>query len=295
MTEMIQSNTMKREVDNFDYNMKLIDVETIILNYFQLNNIEVTPDNPEYSIYLSSIVDDANNPIHNESFFEYVKEYSNIYFNRVGSMQLADNSNLDVIQKSRLELLNKTFQNIKDENAINIMEAEQSGLVPKPSARRNKTLNVANATGYARKWAFDRNYSFPNYKEDCTNFASQILYYGNVEPSTAVNASGNSWQFGGGAGKGWYNAHQFFTYWSAEGKPVSGFTNATGVKNAAKEGYFLGYKSKKTYEIHHVAYVSKKSGSKIYITQHVTDRRDQDWDTLASTVFLNDSVLVLKF
>ncbi|MGX7420696.1 amidase domain-containing protein [Carnobacterium gallinarum] len=201
MTEMIQSNTKKREVDNFDYNMKLVDVETVILNYFQLNNIEVTPDNPEYSTYLSSIVDDANNPIHNESFFEYVKEYSNVYFNRVGSMQLADNSNLDVIRKSRLELLNKTFQNIKDENAVNIMEAEQSGLVPKPSARRNKTLNVENVTGYARKWAFDRNYSFPNYKEDCTNFASQIVYYGNVEPSTAVNASGNSWQFGGGAGK----------------------------------------------------------------------------------------------
>lgn len=295
MSEIINADKLKRNNDSFDFNIKLGDIESQILDYFSKNNISMNAENPNFSTYLTEIVDDQTNPIHNEAFFEYVKEFAYIYDNRIGSIQASDGSNTNEINIARLELLAKSFADIKNENVNNILTSEAGGKLIKPQTRRNKTLNVANASSYARKFALDRNLNFPNYRADCTNFASQILYYGNVEPSSAVNASGHSWLFTGGGTLAWYNAHQFLNYWSAEGKPVAGFSTAAGVKGAAREGYFLGYQSKKTYEVHHIAYVNKKVGNKIYISQHITDRRDYDWDALAGTVLSSDSVLVLKF
>lgn len=295
ISELVKADEMKRTINTFNLDETLGNVENKILNHMNENAITIIPGSSEYLEYLDDFVLNENNSIKNTDFYEYAKEFSIIYVARIGAIQDEDGSNTEEIDLARADLLAKSFRDIKSENIADLLEAEAIGSMNKPMTRRSTSLNVTNAVNYAKSYGEGHNIAFPKYAQDCTNFASQIAYYGGVEQSQKVNASGNSWFSQAGASNAWRLAHNFATYWTAEGKNVRGYGTVASVKANAATGNFLAYKSRNTYQVHHIAFVSQKSGSKIYISQHTKDRSNHDWDIVSAGVLNVDTVLIIKF
>lgn len=134
---------------------------------------------------------------------------------------------------------------------------------------------------------------FPSYSSDCTNFALQIAYYGGK--SLRPNANGLNWNHNAGvnATRAWTLAHDVMVFWTADGNTTRQFTSKAQAQSYAREGYFIGYFKKNTYQFTHIAYVSKKSGANICITQHTTDRKDALWNSLDTSSW--SSFVVLRF
>ncbi|MGX7419371.1 amidase domain-containing protein [Carnobacterium gallinarum] len=295
ISELVKTDEMKRTISTFNLNETLGNIEMKIIAHMNENAIKIDPESFEYFEYLDGFVVNENNIIKNTDFYEYAKEFSIIYVARIGAIQEADGSNKEEVSLAREELLKKSFNDIKNENISDLLETETMGSINNPMSRRSTALNVANAVKYAKTYGKGHNIAFPVYKEDCTNFASQIAFYGGVEQSSKVNGSGNSWFSTSGASTAWKLAHNFATYWTAEGKNVRGYTTVSSVKANATVGNFLAYSSRNSYQIHHITFVTQKVGSKLYISQHSTNRSNEDWDIVSAGVLNEDTVLIIKF
>lgn len=212
-------------------------------------------------------------------------EFAGIYFSRIGSI-LPENATVDqlsAVNEVKDALLSRTFDSIRTENINLILETEE--VAPSRSARA--AFNVTNANEYARRWWNRRNMLYPVYDNDCTNFASQIAQAGGKPLRPSPNASGMAWTHTAGvsATSAWINAHSFTNFWTADGVATRHFTSKSEAQSYTRAGDFIAYWEKNTFQITHMAYVSKKSGSTAYITQHTTDRVDTSWNSIDTNAY----------
>ncbi|MBO0475099.1 hypothetical protein IGL98_000116 [Enterococcus sp. DIV0840] len=294
------SEVVKEDIKNenseidLDQNLGQVQAELLVLFENQFNKKFETQLEQEYFEFLQNIeFGDLTLSSVEEENLKY-SEFASIYLNRIGSILPVEptEQDIDFVTQEKQTLLSKSFDEIKQENMNMILSTENS----KPNYLNSRAgFNVAKATSYARTWATRRNMLFPSYSSDCTNFASQIAYYGGKPLRPNANGSGLNWNHNAGvnATRAWTLAHGFMTFWTADGMTTRQFTSKAQAQSYAREGDFIGYFKNNTYQFTHIAYVSKKSGSNIYITQHTTDRKDALWNNLDTSSW--NSFVVLRF
>ncbi|WP_339101938.1 amidase domain-containing protein [Candidatus Enterococcus clewellii] len=220
-------------------------------------------------------------------------EFASIYLTRIAALVPVEPTDEEIVAllHEKEYLLERTFNDIRTENISLILGTENT---VKPRMAR-AGFNVTNATKYARDWWNRRNVLFPLYESDCTNFASQIAFYGDKGLRNSANASGMTWTHTAGvtASSPWKLAHNFIVFWTTDGCSTRQFTTKNEAQGYVREGDFVGYFKKNTFQITHIAYVSKKSGNTAYITQHTTDRKDTSWNSINTDSY--SSFIVLRF
>ncbi|MBL1230194.1 amidase domain-containing protein [Enterococcus sp. BWB1-3] len=295
--QVIMQNERKRSVSDFDLSSKLIDSETklLVAAKEQLGKTFEDKFSSEYFNFLNEVANTDKIKIgSSESENIEFNEFASIYTNRIGSITPIteiETSTLDMFN-ARTSLLNKTYNEIKEENRASILAAENAG----SSRIQSRTgFGVYSATTYAKKHAKSYNTNYRAFPSDCTNFVSQIANAGGKSQSYYQNASGMTWYYVNALSYSptWTLAHQFFVYWTASGASTSQYTTKTSAQQGMTEGTFVAYWKKNTYEITHASYVSQKSGTKAYITQHTTDRLNEAWDGLDVSAY--SSFILLKF
>lgn len=80
--------------------------------------------------------------------------------------------------------------------------------------------------------------------------------------------------------------------WKGESRKV--YTSRTAVNSNASVGDVLAYQTRTTGRVWHACIVTKKTGGKIYISQHSGPRKDTLWDNITFS-FTDNNVYVIKF
>ncbi|MBL1229989.1 amidase domain-containing protein [Enterococcus sp. BWB1-3] len=290
----VKEGIQENKID-FNLERKLSDVQQDLLSIIKEKNGKEfeTQLEGEYFRILEAI--ESGNLLISDSDEKNImySEFSSIYLTRIASIlpvNPTDEEVAEILQEKEV-LLERTFNDIRTENIALILSTEDA-----PKARMARAaFNVTNATKYARDWWNRRNVLFPLYESDCTNFASQIAFYGGKPLRNSPNASGMTWTHTAGvtASSPWKLAHNFMVFWTADGYSTRQFSTKNEAQGYVREGDFIGYFKKNTFEISHIAYVSKKSGNTAYITQHTTDRVDTTWNSINTDNY--SAFIVLRF
>lgn len=271
--------------------------EKLITSLLKNYDLVIDPDNISYMNFLETILDNSQTLPTEIEDDEYIMEYILVYAARMSAK-----NNLEYLEE-RTNLINKTFEEIKIENDVALLDAsEQSKSIQ--TSRFGKEKPVFNLMlNYSNLHALVPNPGFRYFTAgDCTNFASQILWKGGMSERHKKNSSSFSWYYSGwnDSSVSWRLAHSFVQYWTADGISVSGFTTAqaSSVQSNAKAGDFLAYKTKKTNQIDHIAFVDWKSNGQLYVSQHSGARKHDNWmNKVVKEGGLDPygSILVLKF
>ena len=168
----------------------------------------------------------------------------------------------------------KTLNDIKEQNedlltlndALNINETKSL------EARDARKGSLEQAKEYARQYAINPSVKYQYFNQDCTNFASQILYEG---WGMSTTSEWNTWSSSELAQRNRRVAHDFAEYWSV----IKGYNGGVlptreQVNQQANPGDFLAYMSRNTGVITHIAFVQEKRAGYIYVSQHTTNLYD---------------------
>lgn len=229
-------------------------------------------------------------------------EFATIYSARITPL-ISNNMNEEYtlnIEKERESLLNKTYQDIKQENIESILNSDTTGK-PKPRGLSSGSFSIAAASNYAKNYAIKANSKWPNFGGlsgggDCTNFTSQITNAAGKRMSYYPNNSGLYWYCTNrfAYGTAWTLAHQFVTYWSADYNVTYSCANKSQVNSKAIEGDFIAYMSKGTYQINHMSYVNAKRSGKVYVSQHSTNKYNVSLDSQNTSSYSSFIVLRIR-
>lgn len=216
-------------------------------------------------------------------------ESENIEFTEFSAIYIS-NIFADSTEKDRTSLLNKTYQEIKEENIKNFLQAEKSS---KNVNDRSAYFNYSKGTAYAKQYSLKYNNYYQNFPSDCTNFTSQIAFAGGKQKVWTKNASGYAWYWDKNNvySHAWTVANIFTQYWTADGALTITETSKVGAQRAMKEGAFIAYWNKNTYQISHMSYCNYKRDGKANISQHTTDRWNYPWDNVNTSPY--SSVIIL--
>lgn len=232
--------------EEFDMNVTYGQIEDSILEFIQDQNLDIIYGSGEYKDFLKTFL--YENEIYplDENIEEYYFEYAALYLNTMEEGNtFKDNRD-------------KTLNDIKEQNedlltlndALNINETKSL------EARDARKGSLEQAKEYARQYAINPSVKYQYFNQDCTNFASQILYEGWGMPTTS---EWNTWSSSELAQRNWRVAHDFAEYWSV----IKGYNGGVlptreQVNQQANPGDFLAYMSRNTGVITHIAFVQEK-------------------------------------
>ena len=270
--------------------------EDMLIETFNQYNVNLDSWSLDYSDKLQ-FIQNEDDSILPESSRNQILDYISFYLSEIASIQLIDGSNQEDVL-SALEKMNRfAFDEKRNINLDNLQEFDDQQNPLARAAKPSRSFNVKKANEYAARYAKGRNaIDYPKFSNDCTNFASQIAKAGGMGTSNSyTNYSGGYWHPSIlSKNKAWYNASTFFNFFNAEGMRSYGAANKAEVNSKAETGDMLCYISRSTGVVDHIAYVNRKTGGKIYISQHTTDRKDEKFDDI--DVFSGVSyVIVLRF
>ncbi|MBO0441267.1 amidase domain-containing protein [Candidatus Enterococcus ikei] len=274
------------------YMMKTIaETEESLINELSSHSIVVDPTNLEYLDILNKII--SEEIILDFSNKEEIYEYISVYQARIAPYQADQTTNTEsynLFVNNRTELLQRTFESIKQENMMQLLEADKINSQKNRSRAavfNRKKPNLSAMNSYAKKFAMGYNsMQYPKYTNgDCTNFASQILERSGLMSVNKRNDSGQVWYCDGNFNTtvAWRLAHSWALYWTAEGYPTRTFGDrqTNQVNSYAKAGDFLAYFTRGTYQINHITYVNRKDGNgNIRVSQHSGARYDDTWKNI---------------
>ena len=171
-------------------------IEDSILEFIQDQNLDIIYGSGEYKDFLKTFL--YENEIYplDENIEEYYFEYAALYLNTMEEGNtFKDNRD-------------KTLNDIKEQNedlltlndALNINETKSL------EARDARKGSLEQAKEYARQYAINPSVKYQYFNQDCTNFASQILYEGWGMPTTS---EWNTWSSSELAQRNWRVAHDF--------------------------------------------------------------------------------------
>lgn len=296
ISESIQELELQKQkrskTNNNYYMMKTVaEVESSLIDILTSKEILVNPTSTEYIDILNKIL--SGEIILDVSNKEELYEYISVYQARIAPYQedqLTNKEAYDLFSANRIQLLQRTFDSIKQENMNQLLEADKINAQKnrsRASVYKRKKPNLAAMNNYAKLYAHSFNsMQYPKYNNgDCTNFASQILERSGLISVNKKNDSGQVWYCDGNFNTtvAWRLAHSWTIYWTAEGYPTKTFGDrqTTQVNNYAKAGDFLAYFSRGTYQINHITYVNRKDGNgNIRVSQHSGPRYDDVWKNI---------------
>lgn len=146
--------------------------------------------------------------------------------------------------------------------------SSKSLTLPAKMSSANKNAAVA----YARKWALKRNPSYRKFDLNCTNFISQAMRAGGWKDDTGLWTSEKNWWYNSlNQSRPWVNAEDWFRFTRNHSKRGSVITNLSKVV----PGDVIQIKFKGQTRIGHSMIVTKKVGTKVYVSYNTTDRLDK--------------------
>lgn len=142
---------------------------------------------------------------------------------------------------------------------------------PRYMERRIRSINLANARAYAKKYAYKANPKYTQFSNgDCANFASQIAYAGGIPMQVDANR-GVGWWWRSAAGIGhsdsWTVADYFKRYFGSSYHTKSWKSFVSNIN----PGDFIGLDYGNDGKIDHVAFVYDKNATGLYIAQHTSN------------------------
>jgi len=289
LTEAVlkQESTEDSSTEYLEMSTKLAETEDRLLNSIKINYNKTDIDvNSDFYLNLLNEISISSDIILSDDELEQAEfsEFATIYINRIASLipiNITD-KNLSEIEKERNILLNRTYQDIKNENLELISNLKVNPSVNSRALRSSGSFSVSTANWYASKYAINSNPNFTTFRAgDCTNFASQIANAAGKQQSYYQNAGNLTWYYTNSFAysKTWSLAHQFVNYWTAEGAQTIQCTTKSAVKSSSREGDFIAYWKKGTYEIGHISYINAKRGNNVYVSQHSTNRYNYSFDS----------------
>lgn len=276
-----------------ELNVSLGDIEESLFNYFRENDLNYQLDSPELFDYLyNQLMNRHDQNLMALENYDDILAYAAEYIYR--STADMDNTIEEISQ-----VLDLTLQDIKDD-----IDSENEETLLSSSAISTlavSSYNRTNAVNYALKYATSYNSTYSNYTNkggDCTNFASQVLRAGGAKDGKTSYPTNYDWSSvrsntGLKNSTAWINADTFRLYWQIKAKSVTKYTTRANVSKNAIKGDILNYAVKKTGRSWHNAIVTDKKGDVLYISQHTSDRKNNNWNNI-SLSFTDNIVYVIK-
>lgn len=284
--DRIRYNEQNKISPDFDLSKRLKETEEKLLlaSKEKLNKDYLDFTSVEYLNFLDKVAN--TNEFHlGDSESENIEftEFSAIYISNI----FVESSDVD-----RENLLNRTYQEIKEENIKNFLQAEE---LAKSVGERSAYFNYSKGTSYAKQYSLRYNNYYQTFPSDCTNFTSQIAFAGGKQKVWTKNASGYAWYWDkkNVYSHAWTVANIFTQYWTADGALTITETSKAGAQRAMKEGAFVAYWNKNTYQISHMSYCNYKKNGKANISQHTTDRWNYPWDSVNTSTYSSFIILYI--
>ncbi|WP_455334962.1 amidase domain-containing protein [Enterococcus quebecensis] len=283
-----------------DMDVTLGEIESTLMDHLKQRGLNYSLHSEELSNYLyDQLVNRSDKELEKLESYENILAYASEYIYR----ETLPNDSRDHSVEDIDSVSDLTLNDIKDIVDEENLETEQLAIEShkniQPTPRAMFTNNhVAN---YARTFAFRYNPAYANYDSrggDCTNFASQALRAGGAKDGvtgypTYINWSSKRSNLGLADSAAWINANSFRQYWQVKGRSVTRHTSKSAVSNTAKLGDILNYANKKTGRSWHNAIVTEKKGGTLYVSQHSSNRNNDNWNNIPIN-FGTDYVYVIR-
>lgn len=269
------------------------EIETELLSYLENKGVRYTINSREMSDYLlDQLLNGTDKELEQHNNYDDIMAYAAEYIYRETSVEDTEVENITQISDF-------TLQDIKDE-----IDFEETIALENRNVRFSRAVssyNRNNAVNYALKHAKSYNKSYGNYNGrggDCTNFASQVLRAGGAKDGKTGYPTNYDWSSkrsntGLKDSAAWINANSFRLYWQINARSVTRHTSKSDASKKAAKGDILNYANKKTGRSWHNAIVTDKKNNTLYVSQHTSDRRNDNWNSI-SINFNNDNVYVIK-
>ena len=266
---------------NNEMNITLGEIESDLMNYLSTSGLNYTMNSPELSQYffdqLETQSDENLKKLGNyENILAYAAEY--LYRESLPNDEGVEN------------ISDITLREIKEEVLEEEKEAIESKIeLPESSIIQGRALISNNHTAnYAYTYALNYNRDYNNYNNkggDCTNFVSQALKANGLVDGRTGYPTNYEWSSrrtntGRTDSAAWVNADKFRLYWQMKGRSVTRHTSKASATSKAAIGDILNYANKRTGRSWHNVVVTGKSNNTLFVSQHTSDRRNANWNSV---------------
>lgn len=286
--------TLSTGENDITMNMTIGEIELRLLDYLHSTGRDYSVGSEELSSYLlNQLLSEDDEKLKAVDQYDNILAYAAEYIYRE-SLPSVNGKEQDITTVSSW-----TLNDIRDE--VTTMDEEATNQPMTRAASKSFTYDRVKAVNYALKYAKNYNKSYASFSGsggDCTNFASQVLRAGGAKDGKTGYPTNYDWSYsqtntGPKASVAWINANTFRLYWQMNAKSVTKHTTNGGVSKKAVKGDILSYVTKKTGRSWHSAIVTGKSGNVLYVSQHSSDRKNDNWDKIGISFKEND-VYVIK-
>lgn len=292
--------------DNIDESeVKLSDIESIVLKHIEDNNLDIEMGTNEYVDYLMSVlIYDEDRKLTKNPYYEQILFYASEYIHQLdqsNDIVTEENENdtidIDIPYESTIE---KLKAEIKQEELESEQEIEEYKIINPVTIQPFAAYNSTAAANYAVKWYNGRNSKYNKHRLDCTNFVSQAVYAGGKsmkKPRTrpsGIKKTTSYWyseryslphyNYGYRESSSWVNVADFKTYWAKTQKVVTS-TSKTKIINNAKVGDVVQLKRARDGRWFHSMIVHKKSNETIYLAGHTRNTKNKPIKDISASSF----------
>ncbi|MDY0404194.1 amidase domain-containing protein [Virgibacillus sp. 179-BFC.A HS] len=193
--------------------------EKMVLEYLKKHNLNYEIGSEDYINFLSSLAfEKPDTGVKKDPSFDIMDAYGSVYLNEFDYAQSID-PELDSFQLNQ-SIKNKTIKEIRLQNEKENEEFETeveklSTLANSTKATVAATFNRSKAKSYMKKHWKSYNPNYRKFKNDCTNYASQVVQAGGMKQQGSSASPGHH-----SSTTKWYykklpnNAHTYSTSWS---------------------------------------------------------------------------------
>lgn len=308
-SQMSVASAEEKKVEDYT----LGEIESVLFKYLKVHNLTFKVNSEEFYAYLfNQLMYQEDKELEKHPQYKQILGYAAEYIHEksLNAPTTADTSKTNSLQAksspkefSMKPVAQKTLGQIKEEVQAKEASAkiEQMQRAPKMAAASSGYSGSA-AASYAVKWAKGRNPSFGDYSlgitgggGDCTNFVSQAVNAGGKGMNKASNISftspdllpGNTYWYSvfmpnangnrvvHKASHTWTVVENFYTYWSSR-VPTYETYSPKALEGNANVGDVIQYRSDVTGRKWHSLMVTKKSPGSFQISQHTSDRKNDE-------------------
>ncbi|WP_274157687.1 DNRLRE domain-containing protein [Priestia megaterium] len=291
-----------------DYTIK--ETEALLINYLKEKGLNSEVGSSEFTKYA---IEQNTNPTDAElmakpyypAISAYLSEYVYAYEQAQGANEeiVEEPTKQEVVDKLSSQE-NKSIGQIDQEVEAEDAAAEANSPDVSTLESGNFTImaasssySVSKAKAYAKKWYNKRNtYQYGAEDNDCTNFASQILYAGGKpkkSPSKVPSGTSSNTKYwyryiNDSSGKtptfkkttSWVGVVDFYSFWSRT-QPTKTSTSKTTLINYAEVGDIIQFKDKDKTRFSHTMFVYDKGKGTLYLSGHTNNYLNKDFKKIS--------------
>jgi len=275
--------------------VKLSEIQQVLLDYFSENGIELQVGTEEYTEYiLLQQLENKDEVLSGHPQYELIDYYMGEYLYQLDQNQ-GENSQ-DSYQY--LEMTIGELKRVIESRELADQEFERELVkaeLVQPKFSLMSTYSGTRAAEYARQYATKYNPNYKRYNLDCTNFVSQAVLAGGkteTKPATVSNGildtrsywyndnyydctGSNSCYWRDKVSTSWIRVTDFYSYWVNKGMSVTTSTSQATIISNATVGDIIQFKNSSGW--FHSVIVNRKANGTVYIASHTSDYYDKDF------------------